>query len=237
MKFRVLQDHLRDIVSAKIENGELTGLRLAQMTGFKQAHISNFLNRKRGLSLEGMDRILAAQHLSVLDLLDPAEVNQRATIVPPSADEFENIALIDLATATRPEIAARDIKEFLKFRKHFLARLRPETEGDRAGWQRFVAIRLEARDAQGMYPRLAAGATLLVDRHYNVLEPYRKAEPNLYVVLKNGMCTARYVEIAGDRLILRPHDPGVAIDSVPIPQGKGTSDLIMGRVCFIGMEA
>ncbi len=237
MKFKVLQDHLRDIVWAKIEKGELTGLRLAQMTGFKQAHISNFLNRKRGLSLEGMDKILAAQHLSVLDLLDPAEVNQRATIVPPSTDEFENIALIDLAAAARPEIAARDIKEFLKFRKTFLARLRSATEGDRRDWLRFVAIRIESRDAQGMHPRFAAGATLLVDRHYNVLEPYRKGEPNLYVVLKNGTCAVRYAEVAGNRLILRPHDPAASIDAVPIPQGKDTSDLIMGRVCFVGMEA
>ena len=62
--------------------GELTGLRLAEQTGFKQAHISNFLNRKRGLSLEGMDKVLNVQHLSVLDLIDPAEVNKRARTSP-----------------------------------------------------------------------------------------------------------------------------------------------------------
>ena len=78
MKFRVLQENLRKILWERIEANELTGLRLAQQTGFKQAHISNFLNRKRGLSLEGMDKVIAVQHLSVLDLLDPAEVNKRA---------------------------------------------------------------------------------------------------------------------------------------------------------------
>ena len=57
MKFKVLQDNLRKILWQRIETGELTGLRLAQQTGFKQAHISNFLNRKRGLSLEGMDKV------------------------------------------------------------------------------------------------------------------------------------------------------------------------------------
>ena len=80
MKFKILQDNLRKILWERIEAGELTGLHLAQQTGFKQAHISNFLNRKRGLSLEGMDKVLAVQHLSVLDLLDPAEVNKRASI-------------------------------------------------------------------------------------------------------------------------------------------------------------
>ena len=47
MKFRALQENLRKALRERIEEGELTGLRLARDTGFKQAHISNFLNRKR----------------------------------------------------------------------------------------------------------------------------------------------------------------------------------------------
>src|SRR6202161_937293 len=90
MRFKILQDNLRKLLWERIEAGELTGLRLAQQTEFKQAHISNFLNRKRGLSLEGMDKVLAVQHLSVFDLLDPSEVNKRASIVPPSNDDFQN---------------------------------------------------------------------------------------------------------------------------------------------------
>ena len=84
MKFKALQENLRKELWARIDAGELTGLGLAAMTGFKQAHISNFLNGKRGLSLEGMDRVLKMQKLSVLDLLDPEEVNKRASITPPS---------------------------------------------------------------------------------------------------------------------------------------------------------
>ena len=42
MKFRVLQDNLRRTIWERIGEGDLTGLRLAQQTGFKQAHISNF---------------------------------------------------------------------------------------------------------------------------------------------------------------------------------------------------
>src|SRR5580698_769564 len=115
MKFRVLQDNLRKILWERIEANELTGLRLAQQTGFKQAHISNFLNRKRGLSLEGMDKVIAVQHLSVLDLLDPAEVNKRASILPPSGDEFENILLTDPATAaTHPLITASQVIEIAR---------------------------------------------------------------------------------------------------------------------------
>jgi len=57
MKFKSLQENLRKAIWERIDEGDLTGLRLAEQTGFKQAHISNFLNRKRSLSLEGMDRV------------------------------------------------------------------------------------------------------------------------------------------------------------------------------------
>jgi len=95
MKFKALQENLRKALWERIDEGELTGLRLANQTGFRQAHISNFLNRKRSLSLEGMDRVLSVQRLSVLDLLDPVEVNKRATVTPPSDDEFENIFVVE----------------------------------------------------------------------------------------------------------------------------------------------
>ncbi len=99
MKFKVLQENLRKTLWHRIEEEGLTGLRLAEQTGFKQAHISNFLNRKWGLSLEGMDKVLRVQHLSVLDLLDPDEVNKRASILPPSEDEFQNVLVVDGAIA------------------------------------------------------------------------------------------------------------------------------------------
>ncbi|HVN19978.1 MAG TPA: hypothetical protein VMU05_14430 [Dongiaceae bacterium] len=238
MKFKVLQDNLRKILWERIAAGELTGLRLAQQTGFKQAHISNFLNRKRGLSLEGMDKVLHVQHLSVLDLLDPAEVNKRASILPPSSDEFENVVLTDpLTAATEPLIVSMHVKEILKFKKSFLARLKPDAEPDRSSWQRFVLIKLDPRDAQPMSARLAPGATLLVDRHYTSLKPYRKGELNLYVVLKNGLTTVRYVEMAENQLLLRPHNLATPIELLPIADGKSPADHLIGRICQIGQEA
>ncbi len=58
MGFVALQEALRREVRRRIESGELTGMELAQKTGFTQAHISNFLNRKRGLKLRALDRML-----------------------------------------------------------------------------------------------------------------------------------------------------------------------------------
>lgn len=237
MKFKVLQENLRNILWERIETGELTGLKLAQQTGFKQAHISNFLNRKRGLSLEGMDKVLQVQHLSVLDLLDPAEVNKRATIVPPSGDEFENIVLTDCAAAAQPLIASMHVKEIYKFKKSFLRRLRAQTEGDRSHWLRFILIKLDARQAQPMQPRLQPGALLLLDRHYNALTPYRKGELNMYAVLKTDHCAIRYVELAGSDLLLRPQNQAAPIEVIPLDAGKSAHDYLAGRVCHIDLEA
>lgn len=238
MKFRLLQDNLRKILWERIGEGELTGLRLAQQTGFKQAHISNFLNKKRGLSLEGMDKVLSVQRLSVLDLLDPEEVNKRATILPPSDDEFDNVIVTDGPTAaTQPMIVSMNVKEILKFKKTFLKKLRPETEGHREQWERFVLIKVDGEESMSMHPRLMPGATLLLDRHYNSLKPYRKGEFNLYAVLKNNDCTVRYVEVAGNQLILRPHNQSNPIEAIPIEGAKSAADYLVGRVCLIGMEA
>ncbi|HLW84650.1 MAG TPA: LexA family transcriptional regulator [Candidatus Sulfotelmatobacter sp.] len=238
MKFRIVQENLRKILWERIEAHELTGLKLAQQTGFKQAHISNFLNKKRGLSLEGMDKVLSVQHLSVLDLLDPAEVNKRASILPPSGDEFENILQVDgKVAATQPRIASMNVKEIVKFKKSFLRKLRTESEGDRAGWERFVLIKADSHEGMSMYPRLMPGATLLLDRHYNSLKPYRKGEFNMYAVLKEGTCTVKYVEVAGDHLILRPHSQSHPIEVMTMDEGKSAADYLVGRVCHIGLEA
>jgi hypothetical protein len=237
MKFRVLQDNLRKTLWGRIEKGDLTGLRLAQQTGFKQAHISNFLNKKRGLSIEGMDRVLAVQHLSALDLLDPSEINKRASILPPSDDEFQNVLLTDSkVAATHPLITSMNVKEILKFKKSFLKKLKAETEGQRGEWERFVLIKVDSEEAMSMYPRLTPGATLLIDRHYNSLKPYRKGEFNMYAVLKDDDCTVKYVETVDSHLLLRPHNQASPIEVMAMEEGRSASDYLVGRVCYVGME-
>src|SRR5438045_9440320 len=93
MKFRTLQDNLRKALWQRIDEGDLTGLHLAAQTGFKQANISNFLNRKRGLSLEGMDKDQSVQNNSVLDLLDSYEVIMRTSFNTPSTDDITRMSV------------------------------------------------------------------------------------------------------------------------------------------------
>jgi SOS-response transcriptional repressor LexA len=237
MRFKVLQDNLRKTLWERIEEGDLTGLRLAKETGFRQAHISNFLNRKRGLSIEGMDKVLKVQSLSVLDLLDPSEVNKRASILPPSDDEFENVPMVAGAiAAAEPLIVRMRVKDMLKFKKDFLKKLRPEIEGGRGHWERFVSVKVDAHEGMSMYPRLLPGATVLIDRHYNSLKPYRKGESNMYAVARNGLCTVKYVEQAGNHLVLRPHNPTYPVEVLAMENGKSVPDYLIGRICHVGIE-
>ena len=237
MKFKTLQENLRKTIWGRIDEGELTGLRLAEQTGFKQAHISNFLNRKRSLSLEGMDKVLSVQRLSVLDLLDPEEINKRASIPPPSEDEFENIFVVCGAiAASQPLVMSMNVSEIQKYKRNFLRKLRPDMQSKRSDWERFVAIKIETSDGMSMYPRLLPGATVLIDRHYNSLQPYRKGELNMYAVAVRGTCIVRYVELTGQNLVLRPHNQAYAVEVIPLNDEVGSTDYLVGRVCYIGIE-
>ncbi len=101
MNASALQEELRRVLWERIHAGKLTGLGLARQTGFEQAHISNYLRGKRSLSMEGMDRLLGTQQLSIFDLLDDAEINKRPSATPSPEGEFDNVVLTD------PEVAAK----------------------------------------------------------------------------------------------------------------------------------
>ncbi len=64
--------------------------------------------------------------------------------------------------------------------------MRPNDVGNRGDWLRFVLIRLSPSAARAVVPRTRVSAIVLIDRHYNSLEPYRRLQPNLYAVRING---------------------------------------------------
>lgn len=238
MKFANLKDNLRRALLRKIEAGEITGLKLAHQTGFQQAHISNFLNKKRSLSLEGLDKVLVVQKLSVLDLLDPAEINKRASIVPPSEGDFENVVLVESSAAASADLITNDdVKDILKFKKNFLKRLRDDSDKAAKARHRFVLIKIDAQEAMSMSPRTLPGATLLIDRHYTSLKPYRGNEQNMYAVALDGKCTIKYVEYDGTHLVLRPHNSAYPISVITVEAGKSPADYIVGRICHVAIEA
>ena len=118
MTFHALEESVRTLLLNRIRHGNLTALTLAGDTGFRQPHISNFLNRKRGLSLNGLDRVLSAQHLSVADFVGPNRARVRSV--------SERRGLVDvpvvtaIAAASIPRFTPEDMAHAFIFRKSFL---------------------------------------------------------------------------------------------------------------------
>src|ERR1700712_4452919 len=102
MNFQDLHELLRLELLRRIEQGLLTGTKLAQQTNFRQAHVSNFLNKKRSLSLEGLDRMLAAQNLTVDQLL-PVDLNAGAA--GSGLDAMETVPVVSSSAAMESAFA------------------------------------------------------------------------------------------------------------------------------------
>ena len=236
MRLRDLQDRLRAHIRARISRRELTGSDLSRQAGFQQGHLSNFLNARRGLSLESMDRLLETLQIEVLDLVDAAEIQRRAPL-PPGVAGLESIAIVSPEHAARlPRFTSEQVGGTVTFRKSFLRRLKPNDVCDRGDWLRFVSIQLDPKTVRVMFPRSAAGATLLIDRHYTSLLPYRQQQPNLYAVRLQAHCAVGYVSLAGDHLVLRPRNPQLPVELARIERSRSYSDYIVGRVCHVALE-
>ncbi len=212
----------------------MTGIELSKAAGFQQAHLSNFLNGRRGLSLDSMDRLLETLDLGVLDLVDPAELESRGGA---ALGAGENVAVVSAADAARlPVFSPERIRDSLRFPRSYLRRLKAHDLADRGAWLRFVLIQLDAHAAGVLLSRAAAGVTLLVDRHYNSLRPYRRIRPNLYSIYARGRCSVGYLAIAGDQLIVRPRSRECPLETIRIERGRHYSDYIVGRVCHAVVE-
>lgn len=236
LKFHDLQDALRKLLWERIDSGELTGMSLAEKTGFRQAHISNFLNRRRGLSLHAMDRVLTAEELSILDLIPADKINQRASIPPPREDEYANILLVDPRQAMSPQVFAGDVLEVIKFKESLLRRLRADATPDRELWVRFLMMRPTRDDCEAMHPRMAPGCTVLIDRHYNSLAPYRRREHTMFAVRYGDEVIIRYASMEGESLALQGQTHTSRLKMLHVPIEAQASDLILGRVAYVSME-
>ena len=235
MSFVALQESLRRELWRRIESGELSGTELARRTGFTQAHISNFLNRKRGLKLRALDAMLKALGMSVLELARPEDLARYAPLPPSREDAFDEVPLVEArAAASTAVISSQDVRDVFPYKRAALERLRPDLAASgRRDWTRFIVLRADARDAAAMAPRIRLGALLLVDRHYASPKPYRRKEPNLYAVRVDAVCMVRYVELDGEVLVLRPHNPAFPVQTIHIEPWQSAADWLVGRIVLI----
>jgi hypothetical protein len=233
LNFRSLQDKLRERLLTHIAAGELTGLHLARETGFQQAHISNFLNRKRGLSLEAMDSILNAAQISLSELI--VEQHRRSRkLAPPCREclDYVTIPIVDEQNCTATEVPKSTPENSLKVASRTVQRLRPLMETPRQHWGRFLALHVKAADAEAMAPRLNKRSVVVIDRHYNSLEPWH-GEQNMYVVRMPDGIVIRYVESWEAVLVLRPHAAEHPLERVHAQPGRHLLAEVIGRICFV----
>jgi hypothetical protein len=247
MNFQDLHELLRLEILRRIEQGDITGTRLAQQTGFRQAHISNFLNRKRALSLDGLDRVLAAQSLTIDQILppllsisaasahsDPSSETKLAASVTAADGLMQDIPIVPpSAAADQPQIHPGSIIESIRISASLLAERRARQGRRSAGWQRFVAIRPDAQQTAAMAPVLRPGSIAVIDRHYNSLTPHHAHQPSLFAVSYGPGLIIRFVEFEAGRLVLRPSAIDYPIQLIEVAANHTPSDYIIGRICLL----
>ncbi len=230
MNFSQMHERLRLELLRRIQRGTLSVSLLARQTGFGQPHLSNFLRSRRQLSLEAMDRILAAQRLTVADLL-PA---LRQDALWREDESSGAVPVVSHATALfEPVIRATAIQFMMHLPAGALENVRARATNVRRAWQRFVAVRVAAADALPMEPLVLPEALVLIDRHYNLLFPYRPSRPNLYAIRHGAHLTIRYAEFQAGRLILRPHNIAFPVELIAMNPDESPGDWLVGRVALI----
>lgn len=238
MNFRELHERLRLELLGRIESGSLTGTALARQSNFRQAHISNFLNGKRALSLEGLDRVLAAQGLTVDQLL-PLYLTAAAAPAPGRATEAVPVVTA-LTAMTEPVVRPGAVIETVQVPAAGLRSNRWWAPEKYVRWQRYVAVRADGQQAAAMAPMIAPGTVAVVDRHYRSLATYHAQQRTLYAVRAGQRAGAglllRHVELHGETLVLRPLAPGIQVEVVMPGPHETPADYIVGRICVMVAE-
>lgn len=229
MNFTQMHERLRLELLRRIQRGTLSVSLLARQTGFGQAHLSNFLRCRRKLSLEAMDRILTAQHLTASELLQST-----GRLEPVELEMRDSVPVVSHAVALfEPIIRPSAVQGMLHLPAGALQSLHARAAQTRRVWQRFVAVRIAPAEALAMEPLVQPDAVVLLDRHYNSLHPYRPNRPTVYAVRHGAHLRLRYVDFVQNRLVLRPANFVFPVDLVEIAPGEAPGDLIAGRVALI----
>jgi len=230
MNFTQMHERLRLELLRRIQRGTASVSLLARQTGFGQPHLSNFLHSRRQLSLDALDRILAAQHMAAGDLLpatykgEGMQFEGASSIVPVVSHH---------AALFEPYIRPSAVQSVLHLPAGALTSIRARVSSPRRAWQRFVAVRIPSADALPMEPLLLPDAIALIDRHYSSLMAYRPDRPNLYAVRHGAHLTLRYVDFLSNRMVLRPHNIAFPVSLIELGPDETPGDLLAGRIALI----
>jgi hypothetical protein len=218
MNFSQLHERLRAEMARRIERGQLTGTLLARQTGLQPSHLSNFIRRKRRLSLPALEDLIP----------DSPRPN-----IQTDFDDASVVPLVSHETALRsPAINQRSVLDLIHLPAGSLDHLRPRRTLSRREWQRFLAVRLTPAQARPMEPLLAPGSIAIIDRHYNSLAPSHPARPNVYAIDVNNDLVFRYLSYEANRLVLRPRSLDSRVEVLRLAPDESPSSCIVGRLCL-----
>jgi hypothetical protein len=231
MNFTQLQERLRVELLRRIRRGILSVSLLARLTGFGQSHVSGFLHNRKQLSLQALDRMLAAQHLAVADLLPTAHgprnrsFDSESTLVP---------VISHSAALFEPNIRPSAVQWTLQLPSGAFRNMPARTTTvRRTTWERYVAVRISSGDAEAMHPLVLPDALAVIDRHYNSLVRHHPDRPNLYAVRDEAHLTLRYCDFLSSRLVLRPLNNTHPVSLIEIGPESSPGELIAGRIALI----
>ncbi|HEY1806750.1 MAG TPA: hypothetical protein VGG45_19930 [Terracidiphilus sp.] len=230
MNFTQMHERLRLELLRRVQRGTVSVSLLGRQTGFGQAHLSNFLHSRRQLSLQAMDRVLKAQHLTAADLL-PSAPNVAAE---PGGNGICTVPVVSHAAALfEPVIRPSAIQSLLYLPAGAVGSVHPRAPSARHAWERFVAVRVPAAESPAMEPLLLPEAITLIDRHYNSLLAYHPNRANLYAVRDGSHLKFRYVDFLSSRMVLRPHNFAFPVDLIDVGPEESPNDLLVGRIALI----
>ncbi|HXB61493.1 MAG TPA: hypothetical protein VNU94_01415 [Acidobacteriaceae bacterium] len=209
----------------------MSGSLLARQTGFRAAHISNVLNRKRLLSLEGLDRVLAATGLSIEKMVAfhaPADTRTRLR-----KSETVSVPIVSAAAALYQPQLSTSSSQILHLPAAQLRENRARPAPLRAHWQRYLALVLDAEMATPMAPLLSSGTLVVIDRHFTSLASYREPHPTLHAINFSGRLLLRFVSLEDGHLVLRPASPLSPVRLLRLGTHDSPADYIIGRACLL----
>jgi hypothetical protein len=232
MNFTQLQERLRQELLRRIDRGSVNGALLARQTGFQPSHISNFLRRRRTLSLSGLDRLLAAQMLTIADLLalgDTSSAHRESV----RGTTHTAVPVVGSAAAIHDAVLPPSaILDVVQLPLGVLEHMRTRRATSRRGWTRFVSVRVTRQQAAGMQPLLPPETLAVIDRHYNSPVSYQPAHPSIFAVRVGNALQFRLAEFENNRLILRPLELEAPVQLLALGPHEAPSDVIIGRVCL-----
>lgn len=231
MNFSEMHERLRLQLVHRIQRGSASVSLLSRQTGIGTSHLSNFLHRKRQLSLQAADRVMAAQHISAADLFSSSE--QRTS----AAEESTLVPVVSHGAAMHePYIRSSAVQEWVHLPQRLFRSARAQPSMRQKAWQRFVAVAITAEEAACMSPLVLPGALILLDRHYNSLAPYHPRMQTLYGVRSGHLFKIRYVTLANHQLVLRPQTLDSPLEYIDVEDDSSPRDSIVGRVVVVMNE-